>query len=859
MLKNLKLKNLYNSKEDRLIDDFYIPSLSKAIKYDRISAYFDSKILRMYSSGIEELIKNNGKVRFIFSSEISDEDYKLMKKGYELRKIYEERLLNSLSDEDVTVDLSNLSYLISQNVVDIKIALTKEGIFHDKYGLIYDSQDDVVYFRGSNNETVAAITKNYESFETTLFSSSDENEKNKINYAINNFERIWNNSMEGIITINLPEIVMKKIESFSSGKINQLYLERDNSLVFDFINNDKFIIINNLDSDTLISNNSPIYNRKIKHTVDYIENNIYYLKELSYLKVQKLIDSLKEISVKYNFNLFVTSKLRDFLFDKDIMIDKRKNLGIAIKKKDSNLISEFNKFKNIVDLELSRELRNPQMWDAFHIAKMIKSANFSVPGSGKTSIVYGAFAYLSKKNLVDKIVMIGPKNSFSSWKKEFVNNFGEKRTLNFLDIQEQSSQRDKRSKLKYEYEDKNLILINYESTVNLVDVITRILDEKTLLVFDEIHRIKGIDGVRANACLKFSEYTKYKVALTGTPIPNSYADIYNLLNVLYTEEYETFFNFNHFQLKSAYKDKNFIGEINNKIYPFFCRITKKELEIPEAYEDDCEKGYLIVDEIDKRIMEIVYNTYSNNYLLLYIRLMQASSNPELILEKIDIKDFSEDNQELTGMDYSNFNEKISEDIQMSDEDYNYIKNNFKTRKIDLTVDIIEENILLGNKIIAWGVFVKNLVLLKNKLTNRGIKSEIISGEVPQEERDRIIEDYENGMFDVLITNPHTLAESISLHKTCHHAIYFEYSFNLTHMIQSRDRIHRLGISEEERPKYTYMFLSSKDELYNTIDEKIYLRLKEKERIMNQAVESKEIILVEDNYLEDIKYILGLDK
>ena len=46
---------------------------------------------------------------------------------------------------------------------------------------------------------------------------------------------------------------------------------------------------------------------------------------------------------------------------------------------------------------------------------------------------------------------------------------------------------------------------------------------------------------------------------------------------------------------------------------------------------------------------------------------------------------------------------------------------------------------------------------------------------------------------VIITNPHTLAESVSLHKSCHDAVYVELNFNLSQYLQSRDRIHRLGI------------------------------------------------------------------
>ena len=45
---------------------------------------------------------------------------------------------------------------------------------------------------------------------------------------------------------------------------------------------------------------------------------------------------------------------------------------------------------------------------------MNRVANFSVPGAGKTSMVYGTYAYLSSEsiNKVDKIVVIGPKKFF---------------------------------------------------------------------------------------------------------------------------------------------------------------------------------------------------------------------------------------------------------------------------------------------------------------------------------------------------------------------------------------------------------------------------------------------------------------
>ncbi|WP_221857262.1 hypothetical protein, partial [Staphylococcus epidermidis] len=48
-----------------------------------------------------------------------------------------------------------------------------------------------------------------------------------------------------------------------------------------------------------------------------------------------------------------------------------------------------------------------------------------------------------------------------------------------------------------------------------------------------------------------------------------------------------------------------------------------------------------------------------------------------------------------------------------------------------------------------------------------------------------------------------LAESVSLYKTCHDAIYYEYSYNLVHLLQIKDRINRLGLKPDDYTQYYY--------------------------------------------------------
>src|SRR5699024_11561600 len=97
----------------------------------------------------------------------------------------------------------------------------------------------------------------------------------------------------------------------------------------------------------------------------------------------------------------------------------------------------------------------------------------------------------------------------------------------------------------------------------------------------------------------------------------------------------------------------------------------------------------------------------------------------------------------------------------------------------------------NKKVIVWCIFVSSLKELERLCMEANIKVKCIYGEVVLEERLKLIDQFRNGEIDVLITNPHTLAESVSLHTVCHDAIYYEYSFNLVHLLQSKDRIHQI--------------------------------------------------------------------
>ena len=212
-LRELSIKKEYRSLNDEVVADFYIPVLNEALKYDRAVGYFSSSVLIQISKGLCGLIKNGGKVRLIASPYLSEEDMESINKGYLDRDtVIKETLLKELKEHEEYYDkerLNLLSNLIASGVLDIKIALTtnkkSQGLYHEKMGIVTDTEGNRMAFSGSMNETEAALTLNYEAIDVFCEWNS-EDEKSRVNSKASAFDRIWENSENSILVMDFPEI-----------------------------------------------------------------------------------------------------------------------------------------------------------------------------------------------------------------------------------------------------------------------------------------------------------------------------------------------------------------------------------------------------------------------------------------------------------------------------------------------------------------------------------------------------------------------------------------------------------------------------------------------------------------------------
>ena len=219
---DLEIKSEYRSLIDNVVQDFYIPFLKEADSYKRAVGFFSSTALIEISKGIGSMAERGGHIQIVASPYLSDEDLVAIKSGYEERdKIIEGALLRSLSDEHADYysmqRLNLLVSLIADGILDIRIAYTEDkngiGMYHEKMGIIEDSEGNRIAFSGSMNESLTAMAVNYETIDV-FCNWREGSDSDRVALKSNAFYSIWNDSEPNIKVREFSTISNTLIERY---------------------------------------------------------------------------------------------------------------------------------------------------------------------------------------------------------------------------------------------------------------------------------------------------------------------------------------------------------------------------------------------------------------------------------------------------------------------------------------------------------------------------------------------------------------------------------------------------------------------------------------------------------------------
>lgn len=430
-------------------------------------------------------------------------------------------------------------------------------------------------------------------------------------------------------------------------------------------------------------------------------------------------------------------------------------------------------------------------------------------GCGKTLTTIAVAGALYNLGKIDRVLVVAPTSVCSVWPHD-LNQFAafpwEARVL----------LGDKKKRLKALNELENwpfkalrIAVINYESTHREGIFEALAAYKPDLIVCDESQRIKNPSAAQSKALHKLGDAAPFRMILSGTPVQNNAVDLYSQYRFLDPAVYgANFYAFkNRYCIMGGYGQHQIVGyrnmdELVEKEHSVAYRVTKEEcLDLPQQtfinrYVQFTDAEQAIYEQLRKSSfleLETGENVTATTILTMYLRLMQLTGG-------------------FLTADESTRPKQVN------------------TAKLDALTDIVDDYVVdAGKKLVIFARFRAEIAAIENLLRLRKIQYGSIYGDVPMEERGKIVEDFQtNPDTKVFVAQIQTAGLGITLHAAST-AVFYSYDYNYANYAQALARIHRIG----QHLPVTYIHLV----VDGSIDEKILAALENKEDMAKTVVDS----------------------
>jgi hypothetical protein len=508
-------------------------------------------------------------------------------------------------------------------------------------------------------------------------------------------------------------------------------------------------------------------------------------------------------------------RLRQFQSERRIVRAAKHNLLAVISEKEIE-----SKLRGLGFTK--RQLTTFQKRDLSTLLSLKHGANFSVPGAGKTTVTFALNLLACPPDF--SLFVVAPKNAFAAWSSVVSECIDPEaagaRAECFVRLDEEAS-----DLLALYEQGHRRFVIGYDRFVKIVSQVAVFLRQSpTHFVLDEAHRIKaGEASQRGRAILSIAALPVRRDILTGTPAPHSLFDLAPQVDFLWPG--------------SGLGRRCVEGPMPRHVLaPFYVRTTKHELQLtpPRRVFLHVEMGsaqlalYSLLRSDAIRQLAGIRNSRSAADIIAarkcVMRLLQASTNPISAVAALDSGGARED-------------EKLARLFQA-------VVDEGDSNKLCRAVQLCEEKATAGRKVVVWTIFRHSIGRLERLMA--GLNPVTIFGATPTgAEEDPLTREgklrrfHEDENCWVLIANPAACSEGISLHKTCHEALYVDRSYNAAHYLQSIDRIHRLGLPAGVETNIT-LLQSIAPRQVGSIDHSVSRRLLSKIRAMESILDDPDI-------------------
>ncbi|MDF2539144.1 MAG: hypothetical protein K0S76_2165 [Herbinix sp.] len=426
-------------------------------------------------------------------------------------------------------------------------------------------------------------------------------------------------------------------------------------------------------------------------------------------------------------------------------------------------------------------------------------------GLGKTlqSIVYiasGVKASLTGKNKKkNHYLIVCPTSLIYNWLDE-IENFAP-----FIKALVISGTPPERQEMIEQYEQYDVLITSYPLIRRDVTFYEKI-DFHTIFI-DEAQFIKNDSSLNSKSVKRL--ISKFRFALTGTPIENSLSELWSIFDFIMPGYLNSHSRFVETYEKPILKeDAEALNDLHQHIAPFILRRMKKDVltELPDKYETK------MLTEMSEG-QKLVYQSYLEN-----IRNEINSEINENGIERSQIKILAA----LTRL------------RQICCHPSTFIENyQGGSGKLDLLMEVIPDAIANEHRILVFSQFTSMLRIIEGELKDLDIPYFYLEGNTQTKDRNDYVKRFNSGEGKVFLISLKAGGTGLNL-TGADTVIHYDPWWNPAVEDQATDRAYRIG----QQNKVHVMKLITK----GTIEEKIYKLQRKKKELSDSIISSKEVFI-----------------
>lgn len=421
-------------------------------------------------------------------------------------------------------------------------------------------------------------------------------------------------------------------------------------------------------------------------------------------------------------------------------------------------------------------------------------------GLGKTIQVLCVILDYVQKNKDKKraSLVVTPSSLSLNWQNEATKFAGNLKTLVI-----RGSLLERKSRIE-EIDDYDLVITSYDLLKRDIELYKEKDYKFRYIIADEAQYLKNSNTQNAKCIKQIKADTRY--ALTGTPIENSLAELWSIFDFImpgYLFGYRKFKNTYEMPIVKD-EDENTMKKLKMLIEPFVLRRNKKEVltELPEK----------TITILDNEMGEEQRNIYLN-YL---VRTKQELS------EKIELDGYEGTRMQILAA--------LTRLRQICCHPSLFIKNyNEGSSKLEQCMEIIQEGVGGGHKILLFSGYTSMLEILEQELKKTNIKYFKLTGATKVEERVNLVDEFnENPEIKVFLISLKAGGTGLNL-TGADMVIHYDPWWNVSTENQATDRAYRIG---QKNNVQVYKLITK-----NSIEEKIYKLQEKKAKLADEMLDT----------------------